>query len=586
MAEVTLRKQVWSRWSALKAERSSWDAHWQEVGELLLPRAGRFFPGERNRGDKRHHRIYDSTGTKSLRILAAGMMSGMTSPARPWFRLGTVDQELMKFAPVKVWLNQVTQLMLQVFQRSNTYRVLHSMYEELGAFGTAASLVAPDFDNVIHHHPLTIGEYAIATNWKGEVVTLYREFQKTVSEVVKEFGIERVSRSTRSAFERGHLDMWVTVVHAVEPRADRDAAKRDAANMPWRSVYFETAADGDEVLRESGFRRFPVLCPRWSVSGGDVYGNSPGMDALGDLKQLQHEQLRKAQGIDFQTRPPLQGPASLKNRLEDLLPGGVTYVDASSGAMGLRPVFEARVDLSGLLADIQDVRQRIASAFFADMFLMLANSTNPQMTATEVAERHEEKLLMIGPVTERIKNELLDPLVETTFDRVVEAGILPQPPRELEGHDLNVELIGILAQAQRAVGVNSIDRFVAGLGAVAGAKPEVLDKLNADKWADVYADALGIDPQLIVPDEDVLAQREARAQAQAQAQQQAQQMAMLQQGADVAHKLAGAKTGQANALTDVVAALSGGGAAQGMPEGMPDGVQDGMPGSMPGGMPG
>ena len=551
MMESDVKKQVRSRWARLKQERSSWDSHWKEISEYLLPRSGKFCAEKTNIGDKRHNSIYDSTGTKNLRILAAGMMSGMTSPARPWFKLGVPDYELMKYAPVKVWLNDVTRLMLQIFHKSNTYRSLHTMYEEMGAFGTSASIISHDFDNVIHLHPLTVGEYCIATDWKGEVVTLYREFQKTVAELVREFGMNAVSDGTRRLFESGHLDEWVTIIHAIEPRDDRSLEQPNNQNMPWRSIYFEANSNHGEVLRESGFRRFPVLAPRWAVSGGDIYGHSPGMDALGDLKQLQHEQLRKAQGIDYQTKPPMMAPSSMKNKQMNMLPGGVTYVDMVNGNVPVRPAFDARIDLSHLLMDIQDVRGRIASSFFADMFLMLANSTNPQMTATEVAERHEEKLLMIGPVTERIKNELLDPLIEITFDAIMEAGILPPPPPELEGHNLNIELVGILAQAQRAVGVNSIDRFVSSIGGVAQIKGDVLDKFDADKWVAIYADSLGVDPELVVPDEVVDAMRQQRA----QQMQQQQEAAMMQQGADVAQTLSNTKTDEANALTGMMQAL-------------------------------
>ncbi len=554
MPAIVSRDKLLSRWDQLKTERSSWDSHWKEISDHLLPRSGRFFAEDRNKGTHRHNKIYDSTGTQSLRILAAGMMSGMTSPARPWFKLGTSDQDLMKYAPVKIWLNAVTKLMLQVFHRSNTYRALHTIYEEMGAFGTAASIVVPDFDNVIHHHLLTVGEYCIATNWKGEVTTLYREFQKTVGEVVTEFGIEHVSRAVKNLYDKGRLDSWVTIIHAIEPRTDRDTSKLDNGNMQWKSVYFEPSADSGKTLRESGFQQFPVLAPRWGVSGGDVYGSSPGMDALGDIKQLQHQQLRKAQGIDYQTRPPVQVPTAMKGHEADFLPGGITYVDMAGPGSGIRPTFESRIDLSHLLTDIQDVRQRIGSAFYADMFLMLSSSSNPNMTATEVAERHEEKLLMIGPVTERVKNELLDPMVEITFSNIVASGILPPPPQELEGHNLNIELIGILAQAQRAVGVNSIDRFTGGLAMVAQAKPEALDKFDADKWVDTYAESLGVDPNIIVSDDQVHALRQQRA----QQQQAMQQAAMLSQGADVAQKLASASTGEPNALTNLAQAVGGG----------------------------
>lgn len=547
------RSQYLTRWGQLKTERATWYAHWKEISEYLLPRNGRFFVQDRNRGQRRHNSIYDSTGTKALRVLSAGMMAGMTSPARPWFKLATPDSDLMKYGPVKVWLNDVTKIMLSIFSRSNTYRALHSIYEELGAFGTAASVVMDDFNDVIRHYPLTIGEYAIGQNFRGEVQTLYREFDKTVGELVKEFGYENCSNTVKNLYDRGSLDQWVTIVHLIEPREDRDLSKKDAKNMAFKSVYFEIGAPHDKVLRESGFSQFPCLAPRWMVSGGDIYGSSPAMEALGDIKQLQHEQLRKAQGIDYKTKPPLQVPTSLKNREIDSLPGGITFVDGTGSTPGIRSAFEVNLDLSHLLADIQDVRQRINSSFYADLFLMISQSVTTNMTATEVAERHEEKLLMLGPVLERLHNELLDPMINMTFERMMKSGIVPPPPEELQGQDLNVEFVSMLAQAQRAVGTNSVDRFVANMGMVAQAKPDVLDKFNSDKWADIYSEMLGVDPELIVPDDKVALIRQQRA----QAQQAAQQAAMMQQMAGSARDLSQADTANKNGLTDLMSQFSG-----------------------------
>lgn len=547
------RDKIYTRWGQLKAERATWWAHYQELSTYLLPRNGRFFVQDRDKGWRRHNSIYDSTGTRALRVLAAGMMAGMTSPARPWFRLATADPELNQYGPVKLWLAEVSRLMLEVFARSNTYRSLHTMYEELGAFGTTSNIILPDYQNVIHNYPLTTGEFCIATDYQGRVNTLYREFQKTVHEIVGEFGYENCSNTVKNLYDRGTLDSWVTLIHAIEPRKDRDHSKRDAKNMPWRSCYFEIGAEEGKYLRESGFREFPALCPRWATAGGDIYGHSPGMEALGDIKQLQHEQLRKAQGIDYQTKPPLQVPTSMKNRDVETLPGGITFVDANTQHAGIRTAFEVNLNLQHLLADIQDVRQRIQGSFYADLFLMLANSTNTTMTATEVAERHEEKLLMLGPVIERLHNELLDPLIDITFNRMLEAGVLPPPPEELQNVDLNVEFVSMLAQAQRAVGTNSIDRFVGNLGMVAQYKPDILDKFDSDKWADVYSDMLGVDPELVVPTENAALVRQQRAQA-AQAQAQAEQ---LQAGASAAKDLAAAKTDQPNALTSVIDLFSG-----------------------------
>lgn len=547
MADTIPREKLLRRWGQLETERASWMGHWKDISEHLLPRSGRFFVTDRNKGTNRHNHIYDSTGTKALRTLAAGMMSGMTSPARPWFRLATPDAKLNMSAPVKVWLAEATRLMQMVFAKSNTYRALHSTYEELGAFGTAAKVVLSDYQNVIHMYPLTAGEYAIATDFQGNVNTLYRKLDMTVAMIVREFGIEKCSKATQQLFRAGALDSWVTVMHAIEPRDDRVPGKTDARNMAYRSVYFELGAGDREVLREGGFKEFRGICSRWNATGGDIYGNSPGMEALGDIKQLQLQQLRKAQGIDYMTKPPLQVPTQFAGQEVDILPGGISYIDTAQPNGGIRTAFEVNLPLQYMLQDMAEVRERIRGAFFADVFLMLSNIDHTGMTATEIAERHEEKLLMLGPTTERLHNEELDPLIETTFALMIEADILPPPPPDLQGVDLQVEYVSVLAQAQRAVGTNSIDRFVANLGSIATLAPGVLDKFNSDEWVDVYADALGIAPELIVANDKVALIRQSRA----QQQQAAQSAAMANSAADTAQKLANAPTSDANALTGI-----------------------------------
>ena len=553
MRNETEREKLLKRWGALETERSSWVGHWRELSENLLPRNGRFFETDRDRGTTRMNRIADNTGTRAVRILGAGMLGGLTSPARPWFRLTTEDYDLSQYQPVKIWLAQVTRQMQAMFSKSNVYRALHTTYEELGVFGTHATTVLDDFDTGIHLYSHTAGEYALATDYQGRVNTMGRKFQKTVDQLVREFGYKNCSMAVQTMYDNGSKDKWVTVIHMVEPRADRNPNSRLATDMAYKSVYFEEGGDEGKLLRDGGYERFRILAPRWITTAQDIYGSSPGMEALGDVKQLQHEQLRKSQGIDYQTRPPLQAPTSMKHAEVDILPGGVTYVDTATQGGGVRPSFEAQINLSYLLEDIRDVRQRISSAFNADLFLMLANAENTRMTATEVAERHEEKLLMLGPVLERLHNELLDPLIEMAFDRLVKSGALPPPPDELNGSPLEVEFVSILAQAQRAIGLNSIDRFVGNLGVVAQMKPEVLDKFNADEWADVYSETLGVEPSVIVGDDQVAIVRQQRAEQQAAAAAQ-EQAAML---AQTAQQLGQVDTSGKNAATDIMTQLTG-----------------------------
>ena len=535
----SLIQHVRARKQALFSELSSWESHYEELSKFFLPRTGRFLTTDRNRGTKRHNNIIDSTATRALQVLEAGLMAGATSPARPWMRLSAPDPDLNNFQPVKEWLHETSHRMLRVFARSNTYRALPRIYSECALYGTAASIVVFDFENVIHHHVLTAGQYAISTDNRDRVDCLYREFDMTVGQMVKEFGLKNLSISVQNQFRNGNLDDYRTVCHAIEPRADRNINGKGNKDMPFRSVYFEQGRSGYggsssnqySVLRESGFRRFPVIAPRWSVSGQDIYGNSPGMAALGDVKQLQHEQRRKGQILDHLTQPPTQGPPLMKGSEVDTLPGGHTEVDSNS--QGIRPLWQINPDLQGLLFDIQDVRQRINSTFYADLFLMLS-STNKSMTATEVAERHEEKLLMLGPALERLHHEGLEPLIDITFDHMLESGLVPPIPEELSGMRLQVEFVSTLAQAQKAIGASTDDRFVGMIQGLAQSHPEALDKLNTDSFLDEYADKLGINPGHVRSSEEVKELRQSREAAMAAQ----QQLDAQSQQANIAKNLA------------------------------------------------
>jgi hypothetical protein len=295
--------------------------------------------------------------------------------------------------------------------------------------------------------------------------------------------------------------------------------------MRYSSCYLEEGAPGDGLLRESGYKRFTVLAPRWEVTSGDIYGNSPGMEALGDVKSLQHEQLRKAQGIDYKVNPPLQVPPGYKDNPKARLPGGLMYTAGGAGG-DIKSAYNVDLNLNDLREDIADIRQRILQAYYADLFMMLANDTRSGITATEVAERHEEKMLMIGPVLERLHNELLQPLIDIVFEFALEAGILPPIPEELSGADLSVEFISTLAQAQRIISAQGMDRLFGTIGTLMQMDPDVVLKVDIPQAVDDYGQLYSVNPEIIVPD-DVYAQRvdernKARqAQAQAAAQSQA-----------------------------------------------------------------
>ena len=555
------------RYKQLENDRSSWRSHWMEISDYLAHRRGRFLieDASNTRGRKRNSKIIDSTGTQALRTMTAGMMSGMTSPARPWHRRKVGgDPSIMDDPEVKNWVSNVERVERSILNKSNFYNSVSSVYTELGAFGTGPLYRQPSFDSVIHFRPFTAGEYVIAEDHFGVVDTVGRYFTMTVSQIVEKFGLDPdtgkidwkgISATTKKLWDSNQFDSLVAIIHLIEPRRneDRDLARLDQMNMPIRSVYFEYAGDGEDVLFEGGFKKMPIYVPRWDVLSGDVYGRCPGMDTLGDIKQLQHQQKRKAQAIDKMVNPPMVASVNLRGKPSTTLPGGNTYVDPTQGGSGFAPAYQVQPRIGEMMQDIQEVQDRIQRGFYADLFAMMINSDRRQMTATEVAERHEEKLVLLGPVLQRLNVELLDPLLDDVFDFALEAGLLPPIPEALEGQELEVEYVSLLAQAQQAVSATSIERTLSFAGNMAAVFPQVVDVIDADFALREYSEVLGNDPKLLKSSDDVNKKREGDAQ-QAQMAQGMEQAGSMAQSAKV---LSETDSQNPNALTDLLSAGAG-----------------------------
>lgn len=566
------------RYDALRATlrsemESSWRPHWQDIGDYLLPRRVRWNNAtDRNRGDKRNQKIIDSTATLAHRTLRSGMMSGITSPARPWFRLSTADPDLAEYGRVKDWLHVVTTRMREVFLRSNFYKALPTIYGDIGGFATAAAALMEDVSDVVRAYAFPLGSYVLATSDRSVVDTFIRDYTMTVRQVVVKFGEydartgralwEVFSNNVKQQWDAGNYETPIEVVHVIAPNVYADPRRLQAKFKAWHSCYYEAASreygpgQRDKLLRDSGFDEFPVLAPRWDLaSPDDTYGGTcPGMEALGDVKALQLLQKRKAEAIEKMVRPPLTAPGALRNQKVSQIPGDVTYSDALQGRDGVKPMFEIKPDIQGMLLDIQDHQLRIKRAFFEDLFLMLANDTRSNITAREVVERHEEKLLMLGPVLEHLNDELLNPAIDRTFAIMLRKGLIPEAPEELQGQDLKVEYISIMHQAQKMVAGGAMDKFLDRVGAIARYDPTIVDKVDRDQAVDEYADIYGVPPRIVVPDEQVAEIRAARA----RQQQAAQQAAMAESAAKTAQTLSATDTAGQNALTDIARLAAGG----------------------------
>ena len=517
--EASLISKFRKNLEGLRVERDkSWLPHWKELNEYIEPKTGKFLLTDKNDGSKKDQKIYNGRGRLALRTLTSGMMSGTTSPSRPWFNL-KVSEDLMQNINVRRWLDDVEQAIYSSFARSNLYTELPKLYKSMALYGIGAMMALEDYEDITRYYTFSVGEFFVANDERLKVGTFAREYQLSVEQVVNEFGWDNVSDEIKRKYNSNDLYSQIEIVHMIQRNDDRDPDLKNTKNMKYRSVHFEKNAKdpgkgNDKFLYKSGFKRFPVFCPRWEVESTDDYGTGPGWDALADVKQLQVEQKRKLQAIDRMANPPVVAPATMIGKNTSTLPGGVTYSDERDSGKGLRALYQVDPRINELMLDIRETESRINEIFFADLFLMLSQTDRREITAREIAERHEEKLLALGPVLERLNDELLDDLVTMQFERMYEGGLLPKAPPELQGKSVKIEYISVLHQAQRSVGISAIDQLINFAGAVSKVKPEILDKINGDKMLDKYSEYLGTPASILNSDEEVQGIRGQRVQQQ------------------------------------------------------------------------
>lgn len=505
-------QQLQRRWDALREARQPYDAAWQELAAHFLPT--RFRAENAENKPILNSKLVDATGILAMRTLAAGLHGGLTSPARPWFRLTLHDKDLAKSAAMRVYLDEVASRMRSVLHRSNFYNIVHTLYAELGTFGTGFVFEVAQEDG-LRFIPLSAGEYALDVDASQRVDTVIRRMQMTARQMAQFFGREVLPEIVLRALDRGLHGERFVVLHAVWAQDDLSPWSEDGVYAPFRSVYWMEGAHGSHrqtVLREAGFCEFPGFGPRWDCPGNDVYGRSPAMDALPDCRMLQQMGITTLKGIHKAVDPPMSVNAGLKAVGLDLTPGGINYVETAPGQapMAAAPLVHANPDIAQARKAMEAVQKQIQAGLHNDLFRLIMDGRSG-VTAREIAAREEEKLILIGPVLERLHDELFTPLIHRTYCLMQRLDMLPPRPPVPEGTALDVEFVSLLAQAQKLVSTTAVDQYLAFAANAGSVWPEALDCVNIDRVADSYADYLGLESSLLRAPEERTALRVARA---------------------------------------------------------------------------
>jgi hypothetical protein len=556
----SLREKFDDRFASLKTERGrdNREHEWRLIKKYIMPRRGRFDGDRKTAGREQSKAILNNVASQSLRTMANGMAANVISPALPWFRLAPDDDDKAERGPVREWLDIVERKARMILAASGFYQAATASLYEVGGFGTTALGSTRDFENVFSWQPWTCGTYYVATDASNRPRTVYREIQLTIEQMVGEFG-ENCSREVLDQYDRGDVDKLRTIRHAIEPFNDRRFAGQTGLQQ-WRYIagYWDpTDPDRERFLKLGGHKTCPVHVFRWDFCPPDAYGNSPCMEALGDITGLQRVETRLAQGVEKKAAPAMQGPP-----LGSLADGSFNPFDLSPhaynavpGLADIRPLVDPRAIV---LTDAQwfweMLNNRIKETLYVSLFQMLETLDRAQITATEIMARQGEKLLQLGPVLTNMNYEWLDPTLDNVTDTIFsaslpfwqrgEAGMVPPPPEELQGSELQISYISALQQAQQATRAQPIHQLMAFVGQYAQLDPDMTDKVDFDQAIDELASALGVPPKVVRDDDTTGAIREGKAQAAAQAQQMAQQ----QQGAEVANKLGNASVAPDTAL--------------------------------------
>ena len=522
MAQTDKAKNLLKRYDRLKSQRQNWESHWQEVADYMQPRKADVTK-TRSKGDKRTELIFDGSPLQSVELLAASLHGMLTNPSTPWFSLRFKQNDMENEDEAKEWLEDATEVMYAAFNKSNFQQEIFELYHDLITFGTAAMFIEEDDEDILKFSTRHINEIFIAENDKGRIDTVFRKFSLSARATIQKFGdvsINIATKANKDPYEE------VEILHAVYPRSDFDPKKQDKQNMPFESVYLD-AESGDE-LSVSGFREFPFVVPRYLKASHEIYGRSPAMTALPDVKMLNEMSKTTIKSAQKQVDPPLLVPDDGFMLPVRTVPGGLNFYRAGTRDR-IEPLNIGANTPLGLNMEEQR-RNSIRNAFYVNQLMM---QNGPQMTATEVIQRNEEKMRLLGPVLGRLQSELLKPLIDRAFALILRKNLFRPAPEFLAGTDIEIEYVSPLAKAQKSTELSSIMRAIEILGSLSNVAP-VFDHINMDKLVRHLADIVGVPQKILKPQSELNAERQQAA----QQQEQMQQMQQVQQLAEAGGKVA------------------------------------------------
>ncbi len=554
MSGVELRAYYESLRAQVETDRASNIAKWRQLESFFDPGTARWDPSDANNQARKDYHIINETGQLALRTLKAGMLTGMSSQTRPWFKILADNDALNAKKPVRTWCESAEDVVRKVFLKSNFYESLLTLYGDEALYGTGAFLIEDDQQSIIRCHPLPIGSYALGCDDQLRIDLYLRVYSMTARQIVEKFGRETVSRSVLTMVDSnagGVKETRYPVVHVIH----KGSYFGGKALHPWMSVWYELGDFNPDngVLKQSGFWENPLICGRWNVVGENIWGKGAAQDCLGSCMSLQSWESILAQAAEKHADPPVLFGSDIDPRRASLLPGESIFADTKDVSKVSAPIYQTDMRLDSGLKMVERIEGRINDAMYRTLFQMFSDSDRREITAEEIRARAAEKMQVLGPVVERNVTEVLGPSVLRTLGICQRRGLLPPMPQEMKGQTFKLEFVSILAQAQKMAAVNNVTQWLSLLGNEVAVDQGILDNVDLDEAARYTADNLSVPAKLLRTEDEVAQIRADRA----KQQQQQQAAENAQKLAQAAQNLSQAKTGQGS-LLDQMPALVGG----------------------------
>ena len=530
--------------NSLEGNRGTWESHWEEIAERVLPRHSGAFVGEQTGGAKRTQKVFDSRPMIALERFAAVMDSMLTPRQQMWHNLRATIPELNKNFEVQDWFYKVNHILYDArySPKANFAGQNSERWISMGAFGTGALFIDFDAASGLRYRHVNLKNLFLRENHQGIVDTVFRKFQLTPRQALQRFDENMLSDEILKAAKNPAMsERQYDFLHVVRPRDDYDPNRRDARGKPWGSYYIEVKSKM-YVEEPGGYNSFPYSISRYITAPDEVYGRSPAMMALPDIKMLNEMSKTDIRAAHKLIDPPilLHDDGIMGGGMKvDMRPNGLIYGGVDRNGRQMVQPFNtgARVDISDTKMDQR--RTAIDDAFLVTLFQILVET--PRMTATEALIRSQEKGMLLTPTMGRQQSEAVGPGIERELDLLSANKLLPPMPDALVEAEGEYEIVydSPMSRMQRAEELVGVQRTMELLTPFAQINPEVLDIFDPDELARLTSEVSGVPTPVLRSPESI---EEVRTQRQEQ-----EQMAQMAQNAE---PLAGAlkDVAQANQL--------------------------------------